>query len=166
MSAVRPALPDLYALPRNDRELEAAAERAKKMVTKRAALASASTLIPLPGIDIAADIALLLKLIPEINREFGLTPDQIAKLQPTKQLMVYKAIVMIGGAMVGKLVTKELIMQALKTVGLRITVKQATKYVPLAGQALSAALGFAALKYIGNAHIKDCTKVVKLVQGE
>ncbi len=166
MSAVRPALPDLYALPRNDRELEAAAERAKKMVTKRAALASASTLIPLPGIDIAADIALLLKLIPEINREFGLTPDQIAKLQPTKQLMVYKAIVLIGGAMVGKLVTKELIMQALKTVGLRITIKQATKYVPLAGQALSAALGFAALKYIGNAHIKDCTKVVKLVQAE
>jgi uncharacterized protein (DUF697 family) len=166
MNAARPALPDLYALPRNDRELEAAVERAKKMVTKRAALASASTLIPLPGIDIAADVALLLKLIPEINREFGLTPDQIAKLQPTKQLMVYKAIVMIGGAMVGKLVTKELIMQALKTVGLRITVKQATKYVPLAGQALSAALGFAALKYIGNAHIKDCTKVVKLVQGE
>ena len=165
-TTARPALPDLYALPRNDRELDAAVERAKKMVTKRAALASASTLIPLPGIDIAADVALLLKLIPEINQEFGLTPDQIAKLSPTKQLMVYKAIVMIGGAMVGKLVTKELIVQALKTVGVRITVKQATKYVPLAGQALSAALGFAALKYIGNAHIKDCAKVVKLVQGE
>ena len=165
-TTARPALPDLYALPRNDRELDAAVERAKKMVTKRAALASASTLIPLPGIDIAADVALLLKLIPEINQEFGLTPDQIAKLSPTKQLMVYKAIVMIGGAMVGKLVTKELIVQALKTVGVRITVKQATKYVPLAGQALSAALGFAALKYIGNTHIKDCAKVVKLVQGE
>lgn len=157
---------DVFAMPRNDAELEAARARSRSLVTKRAALASASSLIPLPGIDIAADIALLLQLIPAINKEFGLTPDQIARLSPTKQLMVYKGIVTIGSAMIGKLVTREIIIEVLKTVGVRLTVKQATKYVPIAGQALSAALGFAALKYIGSQHIKDCARVVLLVQKE
>jgi hypothetical protein len=156
----------LYAMPRNAREMEEVAARCKKLVTKRAAVASASSLIPLPGLDIAADIGLLMELIPQINKEFGLTPAQIESLNPQKQLMVYKAIVALGGAMVGKLVTKEIIIHALKAVGVRMTVKQAAKYVPLAGQALSATLGFAAMKYIGHQHIKDCTKVVELVLRE
>jgi uncharacterized protein (DUF697 family) len=155
----------LYAMPRNPRELEEAAARCKKLVTKRAAMASASSLIPLPGLDIAADIGLLMELIPQINKEFGLTPEQIGTLNPQKQLMVYKAIVALGGAMVGKLVTKEIIVHALKAVGVRLTVKQAAKYVPLAGQALAATLGFAAMKYIGHQHIKDCSKVVETVNG-
>jgi hypothetical protein len=43
----------------------------------------------------------------------------------------------------------------------RITVKQATKYVPVAGQALSAALSFTALRYVCNLHIEQCMAVSK-----
>ena len=39
--------------------------------------------VPLPGLDVAADVALLTQLIPAINREFGLTPAQIEALSPT-----------------------------------------------------------------------------------
>ena len=98
------------------------------------------------------------------KREFGLTPDQISKLSPNQQLIVYKAIVAVGGAMVGKLITRELVIGALKVVGVRLTVKQATKFVPLAGQALSMAIGFAAMQYVGRAHIKECAHVAELVQ--
>jgi hypothetical protein len=157
---------ELYALPRNRVEIEAAKKSARRRLTRTAAWAQAATLIPLPGIDIAVDAAALLKLIPEINREFGLTPAQIETLSPNKQLVIYKAIVGIGGAMVGKLVTRELVTEALKSVGVRLTVKQATKYVPLAGQALSAAIGFAAMQYVGRQHIKECAKVVELVQAQ
>ena len=154
----------LYALPRNLIELEAAKVRARKRLTRTAAIASAAAIIPLPGIDIAVDAGALLKLIPEINREFGLTPDQIDKLSPNKQLIVYKAIVAVGGAMVGKLITRELVIEALKVVGVRLTVKQAAKYVPLAGQALSMAIGFAAMQYVGRQHIKECARVAELVR--
>ena len=154
----------LYALPRNPIELDAAISRARKRLTRTAAIASAAAIIPLPGIDIAVDAGALLKLIPEINREFGLTPDQIDKLSPNKQLIVYKAIVAVGGAMVGKLITRELVIEALKVVGVRLTVKQAAKYVPLAGQALSAAIGFAAMQYVGRQHIKECARVAELVR--
>ncbi len=154
----------LYALPRNLIELEAAKSRARTRLTRTAAIASAAAIIPLPGIDIAVDAAALLKLIPEINREFGLTPDQIERLSPNKQLIVYKAIVAVGGAMVGKLITRELVIEALKVVGVRLTIKQASKFVPLAGQALSVAIGFAAMQYVGRAHIKECARVAQIVQ--
>lgn len=155
---------ELYALPRTTIELDAAISRSRKRLTRTAAIAAAAAIIPLPGIDIAIDAGALLKLIPEINREFGLTPDQIDKLSPNKQLIVYQAIVAVGGAMVGKLITRELVIEALKVVGLRLTVKQATKYVPLAGQALSMAIGFAAMQYVGRGHIKECARVAELVR--
>ena len=155
---------ELLVLPRNRGELEAAAKRSRARLTRTAAIASAASIIPLPGIDIAVDAAALLKLIPEINREFGLTPEQIAQLSPNKQLIVYKAIVAVGGAMIGKLITRELVIEALKVVGVRLTVKQVAKYVPIAGQALSAAIGFAAMQYVGRQHIKECARVVELVR--
>lgn len=152
---------ELLALPRNTIELEEAIKRSKSIVTRRAALASAASLVPIPGLDIAVDIAAVMKLIPEINREFGLTPQQIAKLSPGRQMIVYKSIVAIGSMMIGKLVTKEIAIEVLKTVGVRMTAKQLGKYVPVAGQALSVALGFAAMKYVGHQHIKDCQRVIE-----
>ena len=96
-----------------------------------------------------------------VNREFGLTPEQIEKLSPGRQLLVYKSIVAIGSVMIGKLVTKEIAIEVLKSVGVRMSAKQVGKYVPVAGQALSIALGFAAMKYVGHQHIKDCLRVVE-----
>ena len=152
---------ELLILPRSPLELDAAVKRAQSIVTRRAALASAASLIPLPGLDIAVDIAAVMKLIPAINREFGLTPGQIELLSPGRQLLVYKSTVAIGGLLIGKLVTKEIAIEVLKTVGVRMTAKQVGKYVPVAGQALSVALGFGAMKYVGHQHIMDCRRVVE-----
>ena len=99
----------LLALPRNAAELDEAVKRSKSIVTRRAALASAASLVPVPGFDIAVDIAAVMKLIPAINAEFGLTPAQIDKLSPGKRLMVYKSIVAVGSLMIGTLVTKTLL---------------------------------------------------------
>jgi hypothetical protein len=152
---------ELLALPRNTTEFNEAIRRSKAIVTRRAAMASAAALVPIPGLDIAVDIAAVMRLIPAINREFGLTPEQISRLSPGRQLMVYKSIVAVGSVMIGKLMTKEIAIEVLKTVGMRMTAKQAGKYVPIAGQALSVALGFAAMKYVGHQHIKGCCRVIE-----
>lgn len=152
---------ELLALPRTHAELDEAIRRSKAIVTKRAAVASAASLVPIPGLDIAVDIAAVMRLIPEINREFGLTPEQISRLSPGRQMLVYKSIVAVGSMLIGKLVTKEIAIEVLKTVGVRMTAKQVGKYVPIAGQALSVALGFAAMKYVGHQHIKDCRRVIE-----
>jgi hypothetical protein len=119
--------------------------------------------LPLPGLDIAADVALLTQLIPAINREFGLTPDQIDELNPTMKVLVYKAIVAFGGAMVGRMITRDLILQALVKVGMRVTTKTAARLVPLAGQAVSAGLSYSAMRFVGAAHIRDCRRVIEAI---
>ena len=48
--------------------------------------------------------------------------------------------------------------------GMRMTAKQATKYVPIAGQAVSAIMGYTALRYLGEEHIKDCVRVAQAAQ--
>ena len=152
---------ELLALPRNRVELDDAIERARALVMRRAAVASVASLVPVPGLDIAVDIAAVMKMIPEINSEFGLTPEQIERLSTGRRLLVYKSIVAVGGLMIGKLVTRDIAMEALKTVGVRMTARQIGKYVPIAGQALSVALGFAAMRYVGHQHIRDCRRVIE-----
>ena len=61
--------------------------------------------------------------------------------------------------LVGRVVTRELVIKLLKTVGVRLTAKQAAKAVPFAGQVVAASLSFAALKYLGDRHIEDCVQV-------
>ena len=48
--------------------------------------------------------------------------------------------------------------------GKRLTIKQAAKYVPLAGQAVAAVMGYTALRYLGEEHIKDCVRVAQAAQ--
>ena len=131
------------------------------MVLRRAATSAGVSVIPLPGIDIAADVGLLMKLLPAINRKFGLTPEQIEKLEPERKLIVYALISRGGKSLVGSLITKKLVLLALKRVGIQMTAKQAAKYVPFAGQIASAFLGFGAMMYIGTSHIDECYQIAK-----
>jgi len=155
---------ELYVLPRGVAELDDAIRRARKLVSRRAALASAAVLVPIPGFDLAADVGTLMRLIPEINQTFGLAPDQIDRLHPRLRAAVYQAILIAGGTLIGKIMTTQLVFAALKKAGMKVTVKQVAKYVPIAGQALSAAISFAALKYVCHQHIKDCVRVVETLQ--
>lgn len=144
--------------------LVAAQTRARKLIAKRALLAAAAGAVPLPGLDWAVDAALLSKLIPQINEEFGLASHQIAKLPVHQRERVQTAIALVGRALLGKLITKSLVFSAMKAVGVRLTAAQAAKFVPLAGQAASAALNYAALRWLGEQHIKDCLRVVQEAQ--
>jgi len=133
--------------------------RCRRLVTRRALMAAGVAAVPLPGIDWVTDVGMLVKLIPEINHAFGLTPAQVERLAPDRQLVVYKAISAGGGMLIGKLITRDLVIAVLRKVGVRLTVKQAAKYVPMAGQAVSAALTFSALKYVCEQHIQQCAAV-------
>jgi len=154
---------ELIRLPRSHAELDEVVRRCRKMVTRRALASAGAVLVPLPGVDLAADIALLTQLIPAVNREFGLTPGQIESLQPRLKVLVYKAIVAFGGALVGRLITRELVLQALAVVGMRVTAGTAARFVPVAGQAVSAGLSYSAMRLVGESHIRDCRRVIEEV---
>lgn len=148
-------------LPKDRKHLEKARKECRSMVLKRAATSAGASVIPLPGFDIAADVGLLMKLLPAINRKFGLTPEQIEKLDPERKLVVYALISRGGKSLVGRMITKKLVLIALKRVGIQMTAKQAAKYLPFAGQVAAAFLGFGAMMYIGTSHIDECYQVAR-----
>ena len=146
-------------VPDTAQQIEAVVRQCRRMVNQRALVAAGVAIVPIPGLDWATDVAVLLRLIPRINRAFGLTPEQVERLAPDRRLVVYKALSAGGGMLVGRIVTRELVMTMLRLVGVRLTTQQAAKFVPIAGQAVSAVLTFSSLKFVCEQHIRQCVAV-------
>ena len=159
-------MPTALQMAFDDVALKAAVTRSRKLLNKRAMVAAAASAVPIPGLDWAVDAAMLSRLIPEINKEFGLTPQQLDKLDPKKRDQVQKAVTMVGSVLIGKLISRDLVIKAATKIGMRLTTKQLAKYVPFAGQIVSAAVGYAAIRYLGEEHMKDCIRVAREAQLE
>jgi uncharacterized protein (DUF697 family) len=157
-------MPTALQLAAGDAAVEARVRECRRLLGRRALMGAAASAIPLPGLDWAVDAALLTSLLPEINAQFGLTPHQLARLPIQQRHEVERAASVVGSVVIGRLVTRELVIRVAKTVGVRMSAAQAAKYVPLAGQAVAAMLGYAALRYLGEEHIKDCVRVVREVR--
>ena len=148
-------------LPNSIQKINVLRDQCKSLVTTRAGISAGSAVIPLPGVDIAADIGLLLEMIPTINRKFGLTPDQIDLLDPQTKKIILVAITSMGSGLIGKVITKQLILTVLKRVGIRVATKSVVKYIPFLGSAIAASISFGAMKLVGNSHVDDCYEVAK-----
>ena len=150
-------------LPVSSEDLERVRDRCRALVRKRAAISAGVSVIPLPGVDVVADLSSFAVMVEEINKAFGLSPDQIDRLQPRMRVAAYQAVAALGGTLVGKIVTKELVLKLLQKSGARLAAKSAAKIVPLAGQVASAAIGFALFRQMGYQHIDACTRVAREV---
>jgi uncharacterized protein (DUF697 family) len=154
---------ELALLPVSTEDLDRVRERCRALVRKRAAISAGVSVIPVPGVDVVADLSSFAVMVEDINRAFGLSPEQIDLLQPRMRIAAYQAVAALGGTLVGKLVTKELVLKVLQKSGAKLAAKSAAKIVPLAGQVASAAIGFALFRQMGYQHIDACTRVVREV---
>lgn len=150
-------------IPATEADIDAVRERCRRLVRRRAAVSAGVAAVPIPGVDLVTDLGLFTQLIDEVNREFGLTPAQIDRLQPKLKLIAYEAVVSLGGMLVGKVVTRELVATVLKRSAGKLAAKQAGKLVPIAGQIASATIGFFAFRQIGYQHVEACAKVARQV---
>jgi hypothetical protein len=133
-------------------------------VARRALLAAGVAALPVPGLDWLTDVGLLVRLLPEISAAFGLSQGQIERLAPDRRIVVYKAISAGGGLLVGKVITRELVLRMVQLVGVRLSTQQAAKFVPIAGQAVSALLTYSAMRYVCEQHIRQCMAVARQLQ--
>lgn len=147
-------------------QMAAAVTRSRKLLNKRAMVAAAASAVPVPGLDWAVDAAMLSRLIPEINREFGLSPQQLDQLDPGKREQVQKAVTLIGSVLIGKFISRDLVLKAASKIGIRLNTQQLAKYAPFAGQFVAATVGYAAIRYLGEEHMKDCIRVAQQAQLE
>ncbi len=153
------AVAEWEVVPSSPAQIEAVAKECRRMVSRRALLAAGVAVVPIPGIDWATNVGVLLKVLPDINRKFGLSAEQVERLAPDRRLVVFKAITAGGSLLVGRIVTRELVMAVLRMVGVRLSAQQVVKYVPIAGQGLSAVLTYGALRYVCEQHIKQCMAI-------
>jgi len=157
-------MPNAIELAQGDPALVAAIHRSRRLLGRKALLAAAAGAVPLPGIDLAADAALLARLMPRISAEFGLAAPQLAHLSPHQRERVLQAANTFGAVLVGKLFTRDLVMALARRAGVALSARQAARWVPLAGQVAGAALSYAALRALGEQHIRDCVRVARSAQ--
>jgi hypothetical protein len=143
-------------LPATLEDVEFIRDKCRYLVLRRALASAGLSAIPIPGLDIAVDLSFLARAINDINMEFGLSPDQIQRLQPEMRLVAYEMLMGMGGVMVGKIVTRDVVAHLLKRSGLKLLVQHAAKIVPVAGQIASASIGFVTFRAIANQHVDAC----------
>jgi hypothetical protein len=146
-------------LPGSESDIELVRKKCRRLVLRRAAMSASVSAIPVPGLDIASDLGFLARAIEDINVEFGLAPDQVARLQPKMRLVIYEMTVGMGGLMIGKVITREVVARMLQRGGLKVFARHAAKIVPIAGQIAAASIGFATFRYLANQHIDACAQL-------
>jgi len=158
------ANPDWTEAPENS-PIESLRKECRAMARRRAALAAATSLIPIPGIDLATDLALLTRLINRINEHFGLSEEQIGRLSKQRQAIVYRLLAGAGGTLAARLTTPVLVGRIVRMVGLRLTTMQAARLVPIAGQVVAAGIGYWSVNTVAMRHIAHCERIVGELQG-
>jgi hypothetical protein len=134
-------------------------QQCQGMVRRRAVLAALGAFIPLPGVDLITDVALLLSVIDEINRRFGLTEAQVAALSPTRKALAYQFMTAAGGFLASRLSKSRMLLLLLRRFGLRIGVMEATRFAPIVGQGIAALIAYVTLSQIARRHIDQCADV-------
>lgn len=141
--------------PKTIEELEQVRAECLRLVNKRSLLSGAAAVVPLPGADISADIAIMTELLLEINKRFGLSEEQIGQLDLERKKVLLVIISSIGNEVAGKTVSVTLVRSLLKRISNKIAARQVSRLVPLAGQAVSAGISFAAMRYLGKHHVEQ-----------
>lgn len=147
-------------------ELDRVRDECRRLVTKRSLAAAGAAVVPIPGADVVADIGLLSNMLPAISAKFELDHDSVQKLDPEVAERVLVVAASLGNNVIGRMVTRKLIVRLLRRFGVRVASASAAKYVPVLGSAVAATIGFGAMKLAGNAHVDDCYRTARaLIDG-
>lgn len=148
-------------MPAPIEQLDAIRADCRRLVTKRALMAAGAAVVPVPGVDMVADVGLLASLLPDISRRFGLDAAQVARLEPHAAERVFVIASSMGNTVIGRMVTKRLVTALLRRVATRVAAASVAKYVPVVGSGIAAGISFGAMKLVGNAHIEDCYRIAR-----
>lgn len=133
------------------------------MVTRRSLASAGAAVVPIPGVDLVADVRILTELLPAISARFGLREDQVQRMDASRAQQVLVLASSLGNNVIGRAVTKRVVIALLRRMGVRVATASVARYVPFVGSAVAATISFGAMKLAGNAHIEDCYATAKAV---
>jgi GTP-binding protein EngB required for normal cell division/uncharacterized protein (DUF697 family) len=122
----------------------------ERFVALAAAASAVNAVNPVPGLDIAVDISVLVGLFKKIKMTYGLTDDRLsAKGQATP------ALAQLANNAV-KYFAEDGIALLLKSFAGRETLKEVSKWIPLVGTVVAASAGYGITLAAGRACLRDC----------
>lgn len=131
----------------------------RRLVRRQALKAAGMSALPVPGADLFVNAQLLAGTIAQISAAHGLGPEQVARLPAPLRNRVDDLALELGSYLIGRVLTQGLLLGALRTLGLRLSLQQAAKLAPVAGQLASAALSGWMFKRLCERHLAQCQQV-------
>lgn len=131
---------------------------AEKQVIRYAGLSAANSLNPIPGVNVAVDIGVLVKLFKEIRESYGLSEEKVQSIDN----IVTPAVLQTANN-IFSYATKDGIFVLLKRFAASATVGNVARYVPFVGQAIAATLGYAITRMAGSKYLEDCHEVASAI---
>lgn len=125
--------------------LEKVRAECQELAKSRAKISAGVAIIPLPFLDVAIDVGMLSKLLPEITKKFGLeepTDPRSTASEAARRQTIQDRILAISGLVA----TRGVVNKTIQGFGGRIIGKQVAKYVPLGGQMVAATIGYMIFK--------------------
>ncbi|MEI8122002.1 MAG: GTPase [bacterium] len=126
-----------------------------------AGLSAANGFNPIPGLDIAADITVLIQLGNEIANIYGLTSSQFEYI---KRLLGPKAIPSLLAKIAqfaAKYLAKEGVIVLLRQIATRTTAKTISKWIPFVGPLISAGIGWQATFMLGEQLVDEAENLAR-----
>lgn len=156
--------------------MDSAAYSAKKLSEKRELLekrliwytgtAAANGAIPIPGIDVFGDVAVMLKFADEVASSYGLNEDQLGRKQRFLTSNTGQTLVTKAAQFTASFLTKQGIKVLLKKTANKTVARQAGKLVPILGPAVGAVIGGSGTYLVGRQMISEGETIAREIMEE
>lgn len=137
--------------------LEQIRHECQNLAKQRAKISAGAAVIPVPFLDVAVDVVMLSKLLPQITERFGLSDEQT---ESQREENIKERIIAMGSLVV----TRGVVNKTIQGFGGRFIGKQVSKYIPMGGSMVAATLGYMIFKKIAFDHINECYNIAKEAQ--
>lgn len=145
-------------------DIDAIRAECRAMTRRRAATSAVLAAAPLPGLDAAADMAMLMSALPQISRRFGLAPEQIESMDEAGRIALYGTVKGFSNSFVARAISRKLIALVLARLAAPLGLKQATRFAPIVGQAAAATISYQVMTWILHKHIDECAAAARAVE--
>lgn len=141
----------------NGLDLNKIRRECQELAKSRAKISAGVAIIPIPFLDVAVDVGMLTKLLPQITERFGLEDKNTAEAHEQN---IKEKVLAVGGLVA----TRGIVNKTVQGFGGRIIGKQVAKYVPLGGQIVAGTIGYMIFQRIASDHIERCYKIAQEAQ--
>lgn len=147
-------------------ELGALRRECRRLVRRHALWSAGAAVVPVPFFDTVVDASILMYLLPEISRRFGLEPELIEHMAPNRRARVWKTIHERGSQLLGIVLTRDIVRKTFMDFAGRMLSRQVSKFIPLGGQIVAASMGYFVMRKLAYQHIDDCHAVALAAESD